>query len=517
LEEFLLRVRIFSDRFYQRERNIPAGRFALLFRYVREESFALPQRASIHGGRLQGIEGLRALAALAIVVFHVWDEATPGPNRAPIAGDLAANLFGNMRIGVTLFFVLSGFLLYRPFAGAGIRNRERPSVRRYLVNRALRILPAYWVIFLATAFIVDRELLAKPVQFLANLLLVQNYVPQAQPVGWLPLGVAPAWSVVIEVSFYLALPLLAILVVRAARPLDPVSKALAPPLLMLVVGVGSHVAYRAQPQALGQTWEKLLLFNYADWFAVGMFLAVVRILWEDRRLRVPNWWNTSATVAAVVLTAGAAKLWFQGILLWNEYQAIAALAIGLALSVVVLADPRRWFVRVLEWRPLALAGLASYSIFLWNDTVIRALRTHGLQARSATGFIVALAVVLAVVGILSAVTYRYVERPALALKPKRTAAEPSTDAEPFGAALQTDTENERRAPQTATAGVVGRSSPAPGPAPIRRPASAPVARPPNRVRQTSISRLGLGLGLALLCGEVIWVCFVSWVVVLLVS
>jgi peptidoglycan/LPS O-acetylase OafA/YrhL len=388
---------------------------------------------------LGGIEGLRALAALAVVVFHVWDEATLGPNRPPISGDLAANLFGNMRIGVTLFFVLSGFLLYRPHARATIRRTRPPSTKRYLINRGLRILPAYWVILAVTALTVDRELITRPAHLAANAFLVQNYVPPAQPVGWSPLGVAPAWSVVIEVSFYLALPLLGLLALRAAAHLaSPVTAALAPPALMLVAGISAHTAYRLHEYELGRTWEKFLIFNYADWFAIGMFLAVAGVLWDEGRLRLPRWWTPVAAVAALCMTAGSAKLWFQGTLLWNEYQAVVAVAIGLLLTFVVLAEPRARIVRALDWRPLLVTGLASYSIFLWNDPVIRALRGHGLQADSAGSFLLALAVVLVVVGALSTVTYLYVERPALALKPAARPAEPSTDAEPFGAVEEAD-------------------------------------------------------------------------------
>ncbi len=54
-----------------------------------------------------------------------------------------------------LFFVLSGFLLWRPIASAVLRGRRLPSVRRYARNRALRILPAYWVVLLATALVLQ--------------------------------------------------------------------------------------------------------------------------------------------------------------------------------------------------------------------------------------------------------------------------------------------------------------------------------------------------------------------------
>ena len=100
--------------------------------------------------RLPGIEGLRAVAASAVVLHHVW--VFDGGVR--IGEDGGADvIFLNLALGVTLFFALSGFLLYRPFAAAIARAEALPSIPAYLRNRALRILPAYWVILLASAFV----------------------------------------------------------------------------------------------------------------------------------------------------------------------------------------------------------------------------------------------------------------------------------------------------------------------------------------------------------------------------
>src|SRR3954454_5870289 len=235
--------------------------------------------------RLRGIDGLRAIAARAIVVFHVWDYSGDRYGHAPIASKAATEFFGNLRVGVTLFFVLSGFLLYRPFAAAVVRHVPLPSIRRYAINRALRIMPAYWVILILTILVLDHALLHRLAQSIANLLLVQNYVPAYRQDGFHALGVASAWSLAVEVSFYVLLPFLgvaaAILVRRFASSEFAV---LAPVVLMAAVGLAAHLAYRAYPQ-LGETWNKISLPNYADWFAAGMLLAVARVYWEERRFR----------------------------------------------------------------------------------------------------------------------------------------------------------------------------------------------------------------------------------------
>ena len=102
--------------------------------------------------RLPGIEGLRALAAGAIVLLHAWSIlATAGlVGTAVPAYSIAAQ---PLHDGVTLFFVLSGFLLWRPFARAIASGRDLPSLRRYARNRALRILPAYWAVLALSALV----------------------------------------------------------------------------------------------------------------------------------------------------------------------------------------------------------------------------------------------------------------------------------------------------------------------------------------------------------------------------
>ena len=104
--------------------------------------------------RLGGIEGLRGIAAASVVITHVLNHSQPS-GRSFDLGRLGSYLQSSTHHGVILFFTLSGFLLYLPFAAAALRDRPRPSIRAYLRNRALRILPAYWVILLCTALVLQ--------------------------------------------------------------------------------------------------------------------------------------------------------------------------------------------------------------------------------------------------------------------------------------------------------------------------------------------------------------------------
>jgi peptidoglycan/LPS O-acetylase OafA/YrhL len=379
---------------------------------------------------------LRAIAAVSILVTHTWGEASR--NGPADLGRLGNNHIGDLSYGVTLFFALSGFLLYRPFAGALLQERVRPSFAKYLRNRALRILPAYWIILFLCALLVgglyyrgasgelhhgrlsDPGLLARVASF------VQDYDPRT-----LLTGIGPAWSLAVEVVFYLTLPLLALLAFRLGAKASRVSRrlaaALAPAVILLVVGLAGKAvaAYVFPTDEIAHGWStnwhsvtERSFFCQADLFSFGMALAVLHVLWQDGRLRLPSHWRPAAAVVAVGSYVVASRVsWMDAQLTYSPYNTLMALACALVLALVVLAPPRRsWLVRLLETRLLVVGGMVSYSIFLWHDPLIFSMRAHGLTFEGRSGFALNVGIVLAVTGGLSLLTYRFVEAPALRLK-----------------------------------------------------------------------------------------------------
>jgi peptidoglycan/LPS O-acetylase OafA/YrhL len=399
------------------------------------------------GTRQAGIEGLRAFAACSIVVYHCWLLASP--TEAPSLGPVSRTVIPNLPVGVTLFFALSGYLLYRPFAAALIRAEARPSVSVFLRNRALRIFPAYWVILLVSALILGtvyvREspfdlgtggLLHRPGTFFATALLVQNYSPSTYFSG-----IGPAWSLAIELAFYLTLPLLALLAWAAAGRTTTRSgrtlAALMPAALLLAIGLsGKAAAAHLVPPQVGYGWlgwvgdwnsvlERSFLAQ-ADLFTFGLIVAVLRVEWEDGRLRFPSWIPAACLSGAVLVAAGTARLMSDGHIGFHKYGTLMALACGLLLASVVLPggdrQRRSLIVRALEVRPIVAVGLVSYSLFLWHEPLIRWLREQGLTLSGSAGFVANLVVVGAVAGLLSFLTYRYIELPALRRKAQQPVA-----------------------------------------------------------------------------------------------
>jgi peptidoglycan/LPS O-acetylase OafA/YrhL len=104
---------------------------------------------SERGRRAAGLDGLRGLAALSVVCFHVWLYRFPDPTHVRRSGVLDYVL-SDFRLGLILFFVLSGYLLYRTFARAALRRDQPVDVVLYAKRRAARILPAYYLAMLGT-------------------------------------------------------------------------------------------------------------------------------------------------------------------------------------------------------------------------------------------------------------------------------------------------------------------------------------------------------------------------------
>ena len=387
------------------------------------------------GRRLDGIEGLRAIAASSVLVYHAW--LYSDPDGTPVGLNTAGALpFQTLALGVTLFFVLSGFLLYRPFVSAALSRDHLPSVGAYFRNRALRILPAYWVILVLTGLVLQTTLLRSgaalepggltdPGEFLRTAFLVHNYSP-----GTLGAGIGPAWSLAVEVVFYVFVPLLGALAlflsIRARGARGLLAAALAPAALMLLIGLSGKLAAATLVTGSGpdggwtSDWHSVLVRSFlaqADLFAFGMLVAVLHVQAERGARRLPDRWRSIALAAAVPvgLLAAVRLDLVDGQFSYLPENTVIAAAFATLLALVVFpvrGQPSR-LTRRLEAPTIVWIGLISYSLFLWHEPVVRWLEDHRLVAGGAMGLAVNIAVLAIVSGALATLTYRFVERPSL--------------------------------------------------------------------------------------------------------
>ena len=374
-------------------------------------------------------DSIRGIAVLMVVVVH--GGYISGAAQAAWYGDLVARL----EFCLPVFFLVSAFLLYRPFVAARVHGRPPPATRRFLRARALRILPAYWLaLTLLTIWPGLPQLWSD--HWWAYYGFLSVYDPQ-----WAFGGILPAWSLCIEVTFYLGLPLFAFMM----RDRGIRAEWIAVGALFLTGVLFNAIVHIADGDRV-DTNLYLTLPAALHWLALGMALAVASVVLERRadKPRVVRWvervpgaaWALAAALFLLVslgigLDAESPHL---GITVDSPESATLAqwIAEGLLYGLIafllllpaVFGDDLGGFPRaVLRNRVLGWIGVISYGIFLWhlpimawlaNDLETEPWGDSRMLGITLTGLVLAIA--------CAAVSYYAVERPLLRFKrPSRKA------------------------------------------------------------------------------------------------
>ena len=383
-------------------------------------------------------EGLRALAAVMVVVHHASSLA--GPGRSPGFVHRTAAV---MDSGVAIFFVISGFLIYRPYVVAHLAGRRPQRARAFFWRRLLRLVPAYWLalsfFWYLGSFDLGRE-------WWRYYLFLQIY-SRGTTLG----GLVQAWSLCTEVTFYLMVPVLAAALFRLVRKQARTNEVVAVHLVACAVLYGWGFAAREiishrNPLWRGQAFQWLP--TNVDLFAVGMGLAVVSawgateprlaarlhrlgrfdLLWWAAGIGLFAWYAGrvgAPTLAMLGDPHGAYRGWY-----WQQRQLVLGLVAALLLVPVVFGAQDRGPIRhLLRSRPVAWVGMVSYGLYLWHfDWMKRVVeRTNGYTgaviwpgwSHSLAGnanLLLLLGVGLSVGCLFAAVSWYLVEQPAERLK-----------------------------------------------------------------------------------------------------
>jgi peptidoglycan/LPS O-acetylase OafA/YrhL len=351
------------------------------------------------------IESLRALAALAVLFGHVvaaslaLNQAVPG---AQPSADIVERLLYGGGFGVFFFFALTGYLLFWPFVKRDFGSGEPIDLSRYATNRALRILPLYLVVVVAGLALKAGPTSAE--EWIRHLTLTQTF--SGETAGTINL-VAPLWSIVVEIHFYILLPLLAWAVARIARG----SVALAATTLLILAGASLAVRLKTMTFAAGPPdplWRLNLPTTFL-FFVPGMLLALSRLSWERQR----PWWLRGPIERADLWIVASLPLWVAVVLINFGFAPLVGVAAFLVVGACVLPLRPGMLTRALEWSPLAILGVASYSLYAWHVPVIEAVLETGWPATPWT--VLALASVPASI-LVALGSYRWIEAPFLRLR-----------------------------------------------------------------------------------------------------
>jgi peptidoglycan/LPS O-acetylase OafA/YrhL len=373
------------------------------------------------------LDSVRGLALLAIIAFHVlfYSDTLLNTWWGRVVGT-------HLAIGVPLFFALSGFLLFRPFISER-SGGTRPGIGGYAYRRALRILPAYWVMITLLA---AQNGLRYPVfgdDWWIYYGLLGNYAPLYDPIALcgVPLCSGIYWTLGTEASFYMLLPLLVLGVEYVTRGMSlrrwawTLSGLLGAGALMSTAFF-AHVASR--PDRL---WQTYTLPAYALLFLAGMAVAVASVALErspqSRSRTLLERYSSLAWIGAAVVYA---------VMCWSLSREDMLTARGAvanyvlnSIFVVLFLVPAIFdgggcsiVRRVLATRFLQWIGAVSYGAYLCHIFVLEALvgdtAIRATMWSSARGFLALFAITVAGSLAIGAVSYYALERPILALRPQ---------------------------------------------------------------------------------------------------
>lgn len=388
------------------------------------------------GRRFPALDGVRALAAFAVVLTHIGF-ITGRSLRSDVVGPLLSR--GDC--GVTVFFLLSGFLLYRPFALHSMGTAPRPLVGQFWWRRALRILPALWLTVAITLTVVTTYRV-RASDYLQYLLLVQTYDNHDYDPN-----LSQLWTLAVEIAFYGLIPILAALVTRRRSGPDA---ALRRQFVMLAVLAVIALAFNIAENHTSLIHSQALLWlpAYLDWFALGMALAVLSSVPPSCRAmprlrRVLGEWarspGTCLLIAAVLYLISTLPLGIPRTLApatftqWTAQHYIYAGVAFFLLLPFVLGEGGP-IGRGLGSRTANLLGNLSYSVYLWHVPVMLLLQRK-LGYREFHGHFVALLLLTIVTTLgIAAVSWYAFERPILRYGTRPWRRQPS---EPPTAAMAT--------------------------------------------------------------------------------
>jgi peptidoglycan/LPS O-acetylase OafA/YrhL len=333
-------------------------------------------------GRVVSLDGLRALAILLVLLDH------------------SLTNFEGGGIGVSVFFVLSGFLITTLL----VRERERTgnvSLRLFYSRRALRLYPALLVMLAVTIVLgcsAKMGLIAATYTTDIYNAVTSNSTGPYQH----------TWSLSLEEQFYLLWPLLlAPLALRYRRHAVPI-------LLVAAFGSTAFAWFGTQAMVARDGTITSAVFNPL-WQAHGLLIGCALALWRPRaKVRRPNEMILAGSAAILVIAVLASvtvdRDWAAG---WNLLSELAAAAV---IAGMVAGEPLRGLSRIYETGAAVWIGARSYGIYLWHLPLIYLVALHGLAPPNVSSLLGAAVIGVPLAFVAAAISYRWVEAPFLRIK-----------------------------------------------------------------------------------------------------
>ncbi len=356
------------------------------------------RQASLDVPRLRGLDALRGLAGLSVVVFHAF---LINPTRH----GWWMRFVGQGAEGVGLFFILSALTLGMSWDYRRQQYGAPPSSTEFWARRFWRIAPLFYLSLLLTALLTHGNPQFAPSQMahnpftwaslLAHLSFLFAWIPAFQN-SWIGVG----WSIGTEMSFYALFPWLVTRVLPRLRPEGLLVVGIA--LVWLWPRMAVHIPMTHWPAWTGAflLWS---LPRQFIWFAIGLWIWKRRNLWQPKR----SWW---AILWLALVIPIANTVWT------NPQTELLVWLLPLGLLVWLVSHNVPAFRLIAQSRVFAYVGTRSYSLYLLHWILLQAILVRyvpGMHQPGTWGLVLRLAVLLPLSLGLSIVSYHYIEKPGM--------------------------------------------------------------------------------------------------------
>lgn len=351
------------------------------------------------------LDGVRGVAVLMVLVFHV-NRLTGDNLWSRAAYPLATSISTAGGTGVTLFFVLSGFLLFMPFAKVLLFKTRRPLLRIFYMRRVLRVIPGYYVsLFLIILFMHPEYLLR---DHLKNLALFLTFFMDSSRETFRQIN-GPFWTLATEWQFYMLLPLI-VLGIAFVVSRVPIQRRL-PAVMFCLLGIiawGLFVRYwgfyylkhTGETFLVPRSTLNIVMFfsfgitgKYTEDFAVGMLISLCYIYSQHpstdprfaRRWQHLSPWLWGGGMLVLVFGAmwhftGEMHGWafLNGLYPYYNWLSEMLLSIGFGSCIAAILYGSAGLKGVFEWPLLRWVGLISYSLYMWHLPLLMLFQTRVL-------------------------------------------------------------------------------------------------------------------------------------------
>ncbi len=347
------------------------------------------------GPRIPSLDGLRAISIALVLLGHL-----AGTAGFPVSHEAVGALGPVAGLGVRVFFVISGYLITTLLLDE-LQSTGTVSLRNFYLRRLLRIFPAnyafvtaLWLASMAGLVVLNRYDVVHAFTYTMN-----YYAGRSWYVGHL-------WSLSVEEQFYMIWPALLRKISRQAGTMVCLGVLLLSPVVRLAM----IVLFPSQNELLGHSFQTV-----ADTLAAGCLLALLWTWLAGRKryqafLRGPLFWLVPAALMGILSLSRS----------WKFDNLIGQTLLNIGIVVVIERFVRYYADapgRFLNWQPVKMVGVLSYSLYLWQQPFLH---------RDNPGPLTSFPVNLLVVGALALASYYCVEKPFLELRkkfqPKRRAA-----------------------------------------------------------------------------------------------